>query len=260
MDALILSCSTGGGHNAAGAAVKEALCRRGHNVVMMDPYDLVKTGASEKIGNAYIRIAQRVPHFFGFLYLLGEAYRRLPFRSPVYWFNGKVAGRLAEYLAQNHYDIIIVPHLFPAELLTYLKQHGTPVPPTIFIATDYTCIPFTEETDCDLYVVPARGLEQDFIRRGISESKVIAAGIPVRRQFLEASVKAEAKRRLGLDESKHYLLLSGGSIGAGKLYQAIRILARRLKAERSTVLIVVCGNNRRLYEKLTPLFPPTRVC
>lgn len=29
MDALILSCGTGGGHNAAGAAIKEELIKRG---------------------------------------------------------------------------------------------------------------------------------------------------------------------------------------------------------------------------------------
>ena len=41
MDALILSCSTGGGHNAAGFAIKEELEYRGHRVTMMDPYELV---------------------------------------------------------------------------------------------------------------------------------------------------------------------------------------------------------------------------
>ena len=48
MDALILSCSTGGGHNAAGFAVKEELERRGHQVTMLDPYTLA--GDSRKNG------------------------------------------------------------------------------------------------------------------------------------------------------------------------------------------------------------------
>ena len=43
MEALILSCSTGGGHNAAARAVKEELLRRGHNAVMLDPYTLDPT-------------------------------------------------------------------------------------------------------------------------------------------------------------------------------------------------------------------------
>ena len=36
MKVLILSCNTGGGHNAAGAAVAEALERRGHTAVLTD--------------------------------------------------------------------------------------------------------------------------------------------------------------------------------------------------------------------------------
>ena len=40
MDALILSCGTGGGHDAAGKAVREELIRRGHRAVMMNPYVL----------------------------------------------------------------------------------------------------------------------------------------------------------------------------------------------------------------------------
>ena len=36
MKVLILSCKTGGGHDAAGFAVKEALEQKGHEAVMFD--------------------------------------------------------------------------------------------------------------------------------------------------------------------------------------------------------------------------------
>ena len=35
MDALILTCGTGGGHNSAAKAVKEEMERRGHHVHLM---------------------------------------------------------------------------------------------------------------------------------------------------------------------------------------------------------------------------------
>lgn len=84
MDALILSCSTGGGHNAAGFAVKEELERRGHQVTMLDPYTLAGKSLDKLVGNGYIKTAQKAPHFFGFLYKLGDGYRKLPVHSPVY--------------------------------------------------------------------------------------------------------------------------------------------------------------------------------
>ena len=41
MEALILSCGTGGGHNSAALAIKEEMEQRGHRVTMMNPYRAV---------------------------------------------------------------------------------------------------------------------------------------------------------------------------------------------------------------------------
>lgn len=54
MEALILSCSTGGGHNTAAQAVFEALTERGHHAVRMDPYTLVSEELANKVGQTYI--------------------------------------------------------------------------------------------------------------------------------------------------------------------------------------------------------------
>ena len=61
MDTLIMSCSTGGGHNAAARAVKEDMIRRGHRAVMLDPYRLAGKGLDKKVGDGYIKIAQKTP-------------------------------------------------------------------------------------------------------------------------------------------------------------------------------------------------------
>ena len=52
MEALILSCSTGGGHNTAAQAVFEALTERGHHAVRMDPY----TSTPSRTTTAIIKI------------------------------------------------------------------------------------------------------------------------------------------------------------------------------------------------------------
>ena len=164
MDALILSCSTGGGHNAAGAAIKEELEVRGHHVVMMDPYELVSHKLAEEVGNIYVKMVQHSPKLFGVVYSLGGIVRNIPGKSPVYYANIKVAKKLWQYLQKHPVDVILMPHLYPAELVTYLKKKGVLLPPTVFIATDYVCIPFTEETNCDYYVVPGKTQMADFIK------------------------------------------------------------------------------------------------
>lgn len=251
MDALILSCSTGGGHNAAGKAIGEELQKRGHDVKTWDPYELVSSNLANRIGNVYIKIAQRVPWLFGIMYFLGEIYRKLPFRSPVYFVNRRIAKLLKSYLEQHPVDVIIMPHLFPAEVITYMKDHGMKVPMTLFIATDYACIPFTEETNCDYYAIPGKELMGEFVNKGIPENKLLPVGIPVSTKFIEDISREEAKRQLGLSAQKHYILVSGGSMGAGRLEQAIGIICNYMEKRKDTECIVICGNNSHLYEKLS---------
>ena len=122
------------------------------------------------------------------------------------------------------------------------------LPKTIFVATDYTCIPFTEETDCDAYVIPHPDLLPEFQSRGIPREQLYPLGIPVRRAFRQETTREAAREALGLDPEETYLLVSGGSMGAGVLKRAVGELVRQFDGQAH--LIVICGTNRRLYRYL----------
>lgn len=248
MEALILSCGTGGGHNAAAEAIRQEFVRRGDRATVLDPYTLGGSRRARQIDRAYIAIAQNAPRLFGLIYALGDLYRRLPWRSPVYLCNRKAAARLSRYLADHPADVLIATHLFPAEIFTQMKAQGMALPKTVFVATDYTCIPFTEETDCDLYIIGASALTPEFLRWGIPQERLLPLGIPVRPEFAAPVSKAEARRALGLEPGKRWLLLSGGSIGAGALERTVRLLLRQRRDDLG--LIVLCGSHERLYKRL----------
>ena len=92
-------------------------------------------------------------------------------------FHSKAAGRDSynldtwmvpeEYLQENPVDAIVMPHLYPAETITYMRRNGFALPLTVAVMTDYTCIPFWEETDCDYYITPHKKLHPEIIKRGI---------------------------------------------------------------------------------------------
>lgn len=254
MDILILSCGTGGGHNAAAEAMREECERRGDKAVVMDPYALRNDRTVRLVSGTYVSLVQKTPRLFGVAYALAGLVRKLPWRSPVYWVNRRAARAMEAFLAQNHFDAVLMPHLFPAEIMTCLKARGVPLPKTIFVATDYTCIPFTEETDCDAYVIPHPDLLEEFERRGIPREKLYPLGIPVRQAFRQEVPQADARRALGLDPEETYLLVSGGSMGAGVLKRAVRELYRQFRGQAR--LIVICGTNRRLYRALERKYGP----
>ncbi len=248
MDALILSCATGGGHNSACVAVAQELSDRGHRVRTLDPYLLKSKRTADLIGGAYNNLVQKAPSAFGMIYRLGDAYRRLPVYSPVYHINRHMTALMEQYLRKRPCDMIVVTHLFPAEILANMKRQGIPLPPTCFIATDYTCIPFTEETACDYYVIPSEQLIGEYTARGIARDRLFPLGIPVRRKFRQDPDRSAARKRLGFDNEKKYILIAGGSIGAGQIKQIVPLLLRHFGD--SARLIVICGNNRALYRSM----------
>ena len=255
MEALILSCSTGGGHNTAAQAVFEALTERGHHAVRMDPYTLVSEELANKVGQTYIKLVQKSPKLFGAVYDLGNAYRKLPGRSPVYHINGKMVPYMQKYLAEHQTDVIVCTHLYPAEILTHMRLNGMETPPFVFIATDYTCIPFTEESDCDLYVTPSPLLSSDFTGRGIPAEKLRPLGIPVRLDFSDDTItKGRAREALNLPEDRRTLLLSGGSMGAGSIINAVRALLPYLEQNADCDLNILCGSNEALFDSVEAEF------
>ena len=250
MDALILSCGTGGGHDSAAKAIVEAMRKRGHRAELLNPYALKSDKLADNINKTYIAAAQNAPKAFGAVYQIGNLYRKLPVHSPVYYANRGMDEVMQKYLEENHFDIAIMTHLFPAEIFTNMKRHGLSVPKTVFVATDYACIPFTEETECDAYVIPAEDLSSDFINRGIPKEKLYPFGIPTYSSFASSESREGAKRRLGLDENKKYVLISGGSMGGGKIEKAITKVGEYFADRTDVGLIVVCGSNKALFDKL----------
>lgn len=255
MNVLILSCGTGGGHNAAASAIQEELRRRGHSTTTLNPYVLKSEALAQRIDDSYVEMVQKVPSLFGAVYDAGQLYRKLSCRSPVYHANRHMVPVMEQYLSAHHYDAVITTHLYPAEILTNMKHHGIEIPKTIFIATDYVCIPFTEETDCDAYIIPAKDLASDFVRRGLPAEKLYPLGIPTDRVFTEKRSKAEARMRLNLDLNKTTILITGGSMGGGKIRDAINALVSAVSCRPDMELIIVCGKNEALYSELTSLKP-----
>ena len=162
--------------------------------------------------------------------------------------NARMARYLEEYLQENPVDAIVMPHLYPAETITYMRRNGFALPLTVAVMTDYTCIPFWEETDCDYYITPHKKLHPEIIKRGIPAYKLKAFGIPVSRQCREDISREQARDMLGLEQEKKYFLLAAGSMGTKAIVHILELLlAMRSKKEN---LVVICGSNQKLKKKL----------
>ncbi len=249
MNAVLLTCSTGQGHNSAAQAVAEALAERGVECQTLDALAFLGPNASEAITSVFVNIAVKTPRAFGFMYQAGEFISSDRRKSPVYYANAIYAENLHRYLVENAVDAAICTHLFPAEALSFLRRKRELSVKSCFVSTDYTCIPFLEETDMDVVFAPHADLARQFARRGVPEEKIVPAGIPVLEKYRHTTDRHVARKSLNIPlDVPAYLVMTGGE-GCGDPMALTRKLIERCGKEDMRV-VVMTGRNAALLDTL----------
>lgn len=245
---LILSCNTGQGHNSAGLAVKEECERRKIPVKMADALSFARGKSSKTISGAYIQIATKAPSVFGAFYNIAGVISSPKRKSPVYYANARYQKPLLEYIEANQFTCVVTPHLFPAQTLTALRRKGSLSVPCFAIGTDYTCIPFWEETELDGYFMPHRDLIDECAKKGIAREKLFPTGLPVSGRFGAPRDRQGARKALGLSEDAPVFLVMTGSMGFGDISSFTLDLL--LSCPKDAKVVILTGNNTSLRAKI----------
>lgn len=248
---LILTCGTGEGHNSAASAVSEALRELGIQTVRRDPVSFAGERAGRVVSGTYNQIIRKTPKMFGAIYRAGEAVDRVRFRSPVYFANALYAKKLAAYILQEKFDAVVCTHLFAMEALTSIKARGFLTVPSYGVLTDYTCIPFFEETHLDEYFIPHADLTAELTAKGMDKEHLIPTGIPVSPRFTLHTEKSEARKLLGLPTDKKIVLIMTGGVGCGNSGE---ICASLLSLNKELFLCVLAGRNGQMFDHIRSTF------
>ena len=248
MKVLILSCSTGGGHNSCASYVERELRENHIQCDFKDFYEIVNASAKEFSSKLYLSTVGKDGKVFKELYKLGELYSKTKITSPVYLVNKLHQSKLHDFVYDNKYDLVITTHLFPALTLTainksfrYKKNINF-----LFILTDYEPIPFVEETRPNYFIVQS-GLEECLIKKGVNKNRILNFGIPVASRFYltAKSIREEYK----ISDEEKVILVMLGSMGFGNINEILKDLLEI----PNTKTIVVCGSNKALFDKLSKI-------
>lgn len=253
MRVLILTCNTGGGHNACAKAMQEAFKENGHCCDIADAISFVSEKLSKFMNWGHTTMYRHIPKLFDFGYGFAEKHPAvLEEDTPVYKLLTDGTRQLYDLIQENHYDTVLCPHVFSGLLLRQtLKEYPMKLK-TAFVATDYTCSPGAAKSELDYYFIPADSLAEDFVLQGVPEEKIIASGIPIGSQFYGCGSKEYAKQQLGIDPKHTHLFMMCGSMGCGPMEKLTRFLRRRM--DSTMELTIVCGTNEKLKEELTERF------
>ena len=245
MRVLILTCNTGGGHNAVAAALAESFRRLGVSSDTADGLSFISQKASRFVSKWHTRFYRRYPKLYKAGYMSAENDAESNDRdNPVYRYMARGARRLDRAIQDGGYDAVVCVHVIPAMMMTELRRQHETGPVFCFVATDYTCSPTVGGCTPDICVIPHEELAEEFVSCGIVRETLLAAGIPVRAVFRERGDRAAARSELALPLEGRHIVLMSGSIGCGPMADIAAELEKRM--ERGDFASVLCGSNRQM--------------
>ena len=245
MRVLILTCNTGGGHNAVAAALAESFRRLGVSSDTADGLSFISQKASRFVSKWHTRFYRRYPKLYKAGYMSAENDAESNDRdNQVYRYMARGARRLDRAIQDGGYDAVVCVHVIPAMMMTELRRQHETGPVFCFVATDYTCSPTVGGCTPDVCVIPHEELAEEFVSCGIARETLLAAGIPVRAVFRERGDRAAARSELALPPEGRHIVLMSGSIGCGPMADIAAELEKRM--ERGDFASVLCGSNRQM--------------
>lgn len=249
MKALVLTISAGQGHNKTARAIGDYLKSQGVDVDIIDTYKYFNTALSNLVEKGYLLSTKFTPAMYGNIYSKAEQ-RDHSDKINVVDMAGKIISRqFYKFIAGKNPDVIIATHIFAANLVSKFKEKKESHALTFGVLTDFTVHPFWETADLDYYVTPTALLNNQMIKKGIPEEKILPFGIPIEMKFSNLANKEDARKILGIENKKTVFVMTG-SMGYGDVIKYVKELA---ELEYDFQIITVCGNNTHLKNQIDRL-------
>lgn len=246
---LILSCSTGQGHNSCAMAVKEYFDKRDVNCEIEDAFRFISVDFCRFMSWGHSFMYRYLPGLFRWGYGYSKKHPGMfQTNSGIYKILTSGAEKMCRYIATKKFDTVICTHVLSAIILTHMQKKYPLSLKTAMIMTDYTCYPGMRATEVQKYFIPDESLTEEFVQNGISRDKIAPIGIPVSQDFLKRIEKADAKRLLNIHARNKHLLIMCGSMGCGPIEKMVRLMVNGLPED--TEVSVICGTNQRLRKRL----------
>jgi len=248
---LILTASIGEGHDLPARFLAAQLAERrpAASAVVVDGLQAMgRTAERIALGSAPTDSVWRDRLFDGIHALI----TRVPL---VPWLCGRLAealgGRgLLDLIARERPDVVVSTYPGVTEVLGRLRRRGRLTTPTVSAITDLAALRFWAHPGIDVHLVTHPESAPEVRSIAGADARIV----PVRGlhdpAFALPRSRDDGRRALGLPVEPKLVVVSGGGWGVGDLAGAVE--EGLLVAD--TIVVVLCGRNERLLERLTARF------
>ncbi|MGB7605074.1 MAG: glycosyltransferase [Lutisporaceae bacterium] len=249
MNILIFSVSIGNGHDQVACTLRNEFIRADKNcrVKIINTIKFISPFLDKVILDSYLNILKFYPKAWG------KIYKKTNKLDPIIDINDitnkLMKGKIQKSINSFIPDVIICTHSFPSSIISNLKQKRMKDMPLISIITDYNIHTSYINENTDYYVIPHENLTYIMEDFGVESSKILPLGIPIRKEFNQNIDKETVNQKYNLNNKKTVLVMGGG-LGLGKIYNIVSALDKKLQ---NVQIIAVAGRNTRLEQKLNSM-------
>ncbi|MPQ45299.1 MGDG synthase family glycosyltransferase, partial [Clostridium tarantellae] len=202
---LILSTSTGYGHDQAANSFKEILLAENNQVLV---YDFLKSNKilNGSVVNGYELCANSLRLLYGIGYKITN-------NSFINKLNGiifsSVCKSLLKVIDSYKPELIITTHPLCVSILSKLKKKNFISLPIISVVTDFKAHYTYISQEIDAYITASESTKNHMITKGINKNNIFSLGIPLRKEFYNSNKITK------IHKTNNYfnILLMGGGMG-----------------------------------------------
>jgi len=244
---LLMYISSHSGHHQASLAIEKSLRNLLPECTTLNVNALhyMNPILEHIIKKSYFGLIRTRPEVWGYLYdnpSVVKSTQRL--RDFIHRFNSPKFQSLLESFKP---DAIVCTQAFPCGLVADMKKSDNLSVPLIGVMTDYSPHSYWIYDQVDYYIVPSDQAKEKLSQNGIAREKILNYGIPIDPKFCVNGKREQTFRQYALDPHSPVVLVMGGSQGLGPIWKVVKALER---SELSLQMLILCGNNKRLYRRL----------
>jgi len=241
---VIFTAAMGGGHEAAGQAVRAELERAGHGVIMADGLLTMSHTLGWLLIRGYSSQVSKAPKSLNIVF---AATSPRASAAVVRFLVGLLfASRLLKIVRGEQPDLVVSTYPLVTAALGHLRRNGRLPVPAVAVIPDYGVHSLWVASGVDLHLVVSHHSAE---LAGCARGNISLARLPVAPSFYTAPARDEARAALRLPQEAFVALVSGGAWGAGDLGGAARCAT-----ESGAYTVVMTGENVELKARLEEEF------
>lgn len=236
---IILTTSTGQGHNQAAKSLTDLLQKNNYKCIKYDFLSNSSRFLTNIIINGYTVSAMSFPSIYGLIYrLTNNRFTNILINIPFLF----IRKRLYNLIKSEKPDLIISTHPLGVGILNKLKEEGLDIP-FISVVTDFKAHYSYISKNVDIYITGSDYTKKSLIDKNIEGNRIYPLGIPIKESFFDRD------ENIPYIKNKEYfnILLMSGSMG---LKNISYVLDELLENQHKLRITVVCGNNISLKNNL----------